>query len=425
MPEYMQENLEYQARRRGDPSGRDLGGEDLAVGALRPVGLVLSVRPGRVSRHRRALADRDWVARPPTSRRRAPRRCSGRSQRGSRSGRVAWQFARDYAGRANGARCGRRAASDADDRRRRRDPRSGRTAPSSSRSARPARSTPATGSSRAARSRRARRRRRRSRASCTRSSASTSRTPHRGSPASTPIPHGTVRLHFFRVRRWSGEPHGREGQAFSWQRVDAPTVAPMLPANAPVFRALALADRVRDHRTRARSARRRFSPRFAAGLPPVCAWSSCGRKRCRPIALVRLAHEVVRLVRAAGGIVLVNGDAALARESGAHGVHLTAAQLAAARTRPGVRIRRRVDSRRRRAPQGRGARARFRGAGPARGDPHPSAGGDARLGGVRGASRGTRRSRCSRSAGSHAAISSAPGAHGAHGLAMIRGAWDE
>ena len=42
MPEYMQENLEYQARRRGDPSGRDVGGEDLALGALRPVGLVLS-----------------------------------------------------------------------------------------------------------------------------------------------------------------------------------------------------------------------------------------------------------------------------------------------------------------------------------------------------------------------------------------------
>jgi len=146
-------------------------------------------------------------------------------------------------------------------------------------------------------------------------------------------PHGTVRLHFFRVRQWSGEPHGREGQAFSWQRVDAPTVAPMLPANAPVFRALALpteyaisnAGDVGEAAFLAALRRR-----LAAGLRLV----QLREKAMPPDRLTRLAHEVVRLVRGAGGIVLVNGDAALARESGAHGVHFTAAQLAAARARP-------------------------------------------------------------------------------------------
>ena len=58
MPEYMQENLEYQARRRGDPSGRDRRGEDLAVRALRAVGVVLSVRPGRVPDDRRRTGSR-------------------------------------------------------------------------------------------------------------------------------------------------------------------------------------------------------------------------------------------------------------------------------------------------------------------------------------------------------------------------------
>src|SRR5262245_23017038 len=53
-------------------------------------------------------------------------------------------------------------------------------------------------------------------------------------------PHGTVRLHFFRVSRWRNEPHPREQQAIAWQGIDAPTVAPMLPANAPVLAALAL-----------------------------------------------------------------------------------------------------------------------------------------------------------------------------------------
>ena len=53
-------------------------------------------------------------------------------------------------------------------------------------------------------------------------------------------PHGTVRLQFFRVHRWSGEPHPREDQAIAWQRFDAGMVAPMLPANAPVLASLAL-----------------------------------------------------------------------------------------------------------------------------------------------------------------------------------------
>src|SRR5260370_21381816 len=53
-------------------------------------------------------------------------------------------------------------------------------------------------------------------------------------------PHATVRLNFFRVVQWSGEPHPREEQAFAWQRLDAPMVAPVLPANAPVLASLAL-----------------------------------------------------------------------------------------------------------------------------------------------------------------------------------------
>ncbi|MGE5792089.1 MAG: NUDIX domain-containing protein, partial [Bacteroidota bacterium] len=42
-------------------------------------------------------------------------------------------------------------------------------------------------------------------------------------------PHAVVRLRFFRVLAWCGEPHGREGQAFSWQDLDALTVGPVLP----------------------------------------------------------------------------------------------------------------------------------------------------------------------------------------------------
>ena len=54
--------------------------------------------------------------------------------------------------------------------------------------------------------------------------------------------HATVRLHFFRVGAWDGEPQPLEDQAIAWQRVEAPDVAPMLPANAPALAALALPD---------------------------------------------------------------------------------------------------------------------------------------------------------------------------------------
>ena len=55
-------------------------------------------------------------------------------------------------------------------------------------------------------------------------------------------PHGTVRLQFFRVYEWQGEPHPREDQAISWQQPGASMAAPMLPANAPILSALALPD---------------------------------------------------------------------------------------------------------------------------------------------------------------------------------------
>ena len=51
-------------------------------------------------------------------------------------------------------------------------------------------------------------------------------------------PHATVRLNFFRVLQWAGEPHSKEDQAIRWQRFDQPMAEPMLPANAPVLLSL-------------------------------------------------------------------------------------------------------------------------------------------------------------------------------------------
>jgi len=146
-------------------------------------------------------------------------------------------------------------------------------------------------------------------------------------------PHATVRLHFFRVLGWRGEPHGREGQAFAWQDLAGVTVGPVLPANGPVLKLLALPVEYAISNAAAVGEARflaALAERFAAGLRLV-------QVREKSMPRERRAALVERVVAAAAPYrarVLVNGDAALARDSGAHGVHLTARQLAQVTTRP-------------------------------------------------------------------------------------------
>jgi 8-oxo-dGTP diphosphatase len=146
-------------------------------------------------------------------------------------------------------------------------------------------------------------------------------------------PHATVRLRFFRVLAWRGEPHGREGQAFAWQNLAALTVGPVLPANGPVLKSLSLPDEYAiSNAAEVGEARflTRLEARLAAGLQLVqLREKSLPRER-----LAALARRVVAAAAPHGARVLVNGDAALARETGAHGVHLTARQLDEAAVRP-------------------------------------------------------------------------------------------
>lgn len=51
-------------------------------------------------------------------------------------------------------------------------------------------------------------------------------------------PHALVRLHFCKVRDWSGELHMHEGQRFSWERLPV-TCVPVLPGTVPVLAWLA------------------------------------------------------------------------------------------------------------------------------------------------------------------------------------------
>jgi 8-oxo-dGTP diphosphatase len=52
-------------------------------------------------------------------------------------------------------------------------------------------------------------------------------------------PHARVRLHFCRVREWSGRFEMREGQQMSWERLPV-ACSPVLPGTAPVLEWLAV-----------------------------------------------------------------------------------------------------------------------------------------------------------------------------------------
>lgn len=143
--------------------------------------------------------------------------------------------------------------------------------------------------------------------------------------------HATVRLHFFRVTAWDGEPKPLEDQGIAWQRSGATNVAPMLPANAPVLAALALPPVMV------------VSDAEAIGIDP---WVSRLIERAldeKLLVQVRektmgrqpLQHLLSRVLARAGSLgarVVVNSDSGELPQ--ATGVHLTSKALMAATARP-------------------------------------------------------------------------------------------
>ena len=206
-------------------------------------------------------------------------------------------------------------------------------------------------------------------------------------------PHATVRLSFFRVTEWRGELYPHEGQQFSWQippqppffqsgrvseigadfsvgasqyallqsggekhsRLKKPalipqtplpksgmtdiearySVAPILPANTPILRALelpALYAISNAAELGCEEFMRRLEVRLDEGLRLV----QLREKGLAREALQELAQRVVELAHVHGARVLLNGDVTLAQAVGADGVQLTSTQLAQWHERPAV-----------------------------------------------------------------------------------------
>lgn len=158
-------------------------------------------------------------------------------------------------------------------------------------------------------------------------------------------PHATVRLSFFRVTAWHGELHPHEGQQFSWQYSLTPalsrreraqvSVEPILPANAPILRALAL-PALYAISNAAELGVELFLERLRARLDQGLQLIQLREKNLARDELRTLAQRVVALAQVRGAQVLLNGDVALAQEVGADGVQLASTQLAQLSERPAV-----------------------------------------------------------------------------------------
>lgn len=145
--------------------------------------------------------------------------------------------------------------------------------------------------------------------------------------------HASVKLHFFRVVAWHGEPHGREGQVLSWQMPVAVEVAPLLPANGPILRALELPP-ILAVTNIAEMGEKPFLAELVAALERGLRLIQVREKHLSGPELERVAGRIIELARPYGAKVVINGDARLAESMGADGIHLTSPALMTLAKRP-------------------------------------------------------------------------------------------
>ncbi len=147
--------------------------------------------------------------------------------------------------------------------------------------------------------------------------------------------HATVRLHFFRVTAWDGEPQPLEDQAIAWQRVEAPEVSPMLPANAPVLAALALPS-VMVVSNAAETGFDAWSLKLSAQVIGERLLVQIREKGLEPQRVQFLLSRALTRGTPFGAVVVVNSDCGAWPQ--ADGVHLTASALMSATARPAGRV---------------------------------------------------------------------------------------
>ena len=143
----------------------------------------------------------------------------------------------------------------------------------------------------------------------------------------------TVELHFYFVTEWQGDLTPLEGQQLIWQTPENITVAPVLPANAPIMHALALPAIYAISNLQEMGERAfliALEKQLKQGLKLI-------QVREKPLSIADLTHfssQIFTIARKYGAKVLVNGDIDLAQKLGVDGVHLPSAQLMSLQKKP-------------------------------------------------------------------------------------------
>ncbi len=135
------------------------------------------------------------------------------------------------------------------------------------------------------------------------------------------------------VRRWSEEPHGKEGQVLTWQNPQQLTVMPLLPANAPILKALSLPTTYAITNL-AETPEALFFQQLKAALDGGLRMIQIREKQLDLSKLRVFAEDVMKIGRPYGAKIFMNSHADLVHEIGADGVHLTAKQLMQQQARP-------------------------------------------------------------------------------------------
>jgi len=150
-------------------------------------------------------------------------------------------------------------------------------------------------------------------------------------------PHATVRLNFWRATAWTGEigiTAPLEHSAVEWQACGtAATVAPILPANDPILKALSLPTSMAITMGESEGVERQLE-RLEEALNNGLRLIQVRDKGWPAAQRLWFAETVVRLAHEHGALVVINDSEDIARLAGADGVHLSAASLAACATRP-------------------------------------------------------------------------------------------
>ena len=152
-------------------------------------------------------------------------------------------------------------------------------------------------------------------------------------------PHARVEIRFFRVTAWTGELHPHEHTGTTWlstlgmaggKDLDQMPVSPVLPANTPILRALALPPTYAITNASAMGEMAELK-RLQQARPMLVQV----REKSLPVEQrLAFAREVVSLVHGYGGHVLLNGTPDEAVAVGADGVQLSATALMACEQRP-------------------------------------------------------------------------------------------